>query len=430
MTDPTLIRLIIMAAPMLVTLALWIWRKPDTRMLSAILLACLWQFPPLLVLNALAPHFGWWAFNATGGLYFGVPIDLLVAWMFLWGAIPVLAFPRQNPILIAAAAFVFDVIAIPFCRPVIDLFGRWLLGELLCIVVALIPGLILARWTLENRNLVGRALLQAVGFGGFFLGVIPATILVKNGGSLDAILSVSNPWLCVGVEAMALFAALGLSACQEFARRGGGTAYPYDGTKRLVISGPYAYLSNPMQVSTALVFITLGILFSCWQVVAGGAMIVVFSLGFANWHDSEILTARFGAPYTTWRRAVRSWIPRWRPWVVYEASLYYAKGCDPCDAVAKWLEKRPLIGLKLVPAQHHPTRDLSRMTYNPADGGPEEEGVAAMARALEHIHLGWAVIGGLMRLPGICSLLQVCVDVSGGGPRLVQRQFDQDETHN
>ena len=80
------------------------------------------------------------------------------------------------------------------------------------------------------------------------------------------------------------------------------------------------------------------------------------------------------------------------------------------------------VGLVVVAAEDHPSRDLTRITYAPADGGAEEEGVAAFARALEHVNLAFAVTAMAMRLPVIRPILQVVVDASGGGPVQVNRR--------
>ncbi|MFQ5740706.1 MAG: hypothetical protein ACE5JX_17015 [Acidobacteriota bacterium] len=77
---------------------------------------------------------------------------------------------------------------------------------------------------------------------------------------------------------------------------------------------------------------------------------------------------------------------------------------------------RPL-GLLFKAAEEHPTRRLSRLTYDPRDGSGEEEGVAALGRALEHLNLGWAAAGSLLRLPLLNPLLQLIADAVGGGRR-------------
>jgi hypothetical protein len=43
----------------------------------------------------------------------------------------------------------------------------------------------------------------------------------------------------------------------------------------------------------------------------------------------------------------------------------------------------------------------------------------AVARALEHVHLGWALLGWLLRLPVICQVAQLLADASGAEPRQI-----------
>jgi hypothetical protein len=129
------------------------------------------------------------------------------------------------------------------------------------------------------------------------------------------------------------------------------------------------------------------------------------------------LPARFGEPWTAYRRNVRAWWPRWRPFIGGQPSCVYIAGsCDVCSGVGRWLSQRRPSGLELCAAESHPGRVLRRMTYEGPDGYAAE-GVEAFARCLEHINLGYAWLGMFMRLPVICPALQVIVDASGGGPR-------------
>ena len=59
---------------------------------------------------------------------------------------------------------------------------------------------------------------------------------------------------------------------------------------------------------------------------------------------------------------------------------------------------------------------LRRLTYVAADG-TTERGIRAFARALEHIHLGWALAGWVLRLPVVDRFAQLLLDAVGGGPR-------------
>ena len=114
------------------------------------------------------------------------------------------------------------------------------------------------------------------------------------------------------------------------------------------------------------------------------------------------------------------WLPRLRPWRksgILSARLYVAGTCETCRGVADWFERRGPLGLVIVPAESHASRALTRITYERGGTRESVSGVIAVGRALEHIHLGWALVGMVFRLPGISALIQLVVDASGGEPR-------------
>jgi hypothetical protein len=59
---------------------------------------------------------------------------------------------------------------------------------------------------------------------------------------------------------------------------------------------------------------------------------------------------------------------------------------------------------------------LRRARYEGHDGY-RVNGVAAIARALEHVNLAWAMVGWCLRLPGFDRLAQLVADLLGAGPR-------------
>src|SRR5206468_4333442 len=197
--------------------------------------------------------------------------------------------------------------------------------------------------------------------------------------------------------------------------RGGGTPFPLDPPKRLVTSGIYRYIRNPMQTSMSIAFFAVAIIAGNARLLAAGLLMTVFSLGFARWSEESDLGETFGDAWQRYRRAVPQWLPRLRPYAEPAAIIYIAETCDACSPVAAWLRRRDPIGLTIVAAGRHPARDLLRVTYEPCDGSLAETGVRAVARALEHLNLGWVVVGAVARLPLVRAMVQLLADASGGG---------------
>lgn len=402
----------------------WAWRRPSQRAVAAAVLASAWNLPALLVLHLVAARAGWWVFDAEGGLLLGMPVDLWLTWAWCWGALPILAAPRLPIVAVTVLALCLDLLLMPLAAPVVQLGPRWLVGELLGLLACFVPAQCLARWTLRDERLTGRAVLQAIAFTGFVLFVVPAIVIEGAGNGWMNPLERPAWQTALLVQFLAVPALLGLTALQEFVQRGAGTPVPFDPPRRLVTSGIYAYVRNPMQLSGATMLALLGVALGNAWVSAAGVMAHLYSAGLAGWDEDEDLRRRFGDGWTAYKAAVRCWIPRWRPWqppAARPAALYVADSCAMCREVRDWLEHRGVRGLSILPAESHPSDSLGRMTYEPADGSRPAAGVEALARALEHTHLGWAAIGWALRLPGICAMAQLVIDASGGEPRPIAR---------
>jgi hypothetical protein len=202
---------------------------------------------------------------------------------------------------------------------------------------------------------------------------------------------------------------------RELAAVGHGTPLPYDPPSRLVTSGPYAYVRNPMQTAITAGYAGLALTFGEPALLFGALTAVVYSAGLGEWHESAQLNRAFGARYLGYRAAVRPWLPRWRPApVAPAATLWIAADCDPCTGVAAWFDRRAPVGLELRPAAEHADL-LYRITYEAP--GVRAQGVVAVARALGHVHLGWALAGWALDLPGVRHFAQLCADAFGAGPR-------------
>lgn len=430
--DPVLIRASSLLLPLTLFLALLGWLKPNNRQLTGSLLASLWNLISLVAMQSLVNYFNWWQFEANGGMLYGIPVDLLIGWSLLWGAIPILISTYLRLPVWLLIMFVFDLFFMPACAPVLKLNQHWVLGEIVLLLVCLLPSQFLGRWTVEGRQLFARTFLQVICFSVLFLFILPLIIFSQLGGSWETLFSRPS-WLnSLNIQILAIPALLGISSVQEFALRGYGTPLPYDPPKRLVTSGFYGYVANPMQLSTVLVLFGYGIMLEHFWLFFSGFVAFAYSIGLASWDEKQDLETRFGQDWVNYRKEVKNWLPRWRPWhpstlnqekdVFPLARLYFDEDCNQCSGLANWFKLRSPIGLMLIPAQDHLTRDLKRLTYDPCDGTPEEQGIYAFARGLEHINFAWAFIGAFMRLPLISQFIQLISDATGGEPRQVCRR--------
>jgi protein-S-isoprenylcysteine O-methyltransferase Ste14 len=404
----TLVRAVALFAPLSAVWVMAVVRRPSERELAAMIIATAWNLLTLSFVNAVALAAGWWGFGAQGAVAGGVPVDLLLGWALLWGALPARAAARLPIPLTAAALAWADLALMPLARPLVLLGDGWLYGEALAVTVGLVPGLLLAWWTRDGRRLPQRAASQVLLAGGLMLALPVALTGVWR----------QPAWVAsLALQALAMPLTLGVAAAREFAVAGGGTPLPYDPPRRLVTSGPYVYVRNPMQVSIAAAFALLGVL----DVRFLAAAVTAISYGaVALWQEDAHLTGRYGPAWVDYRRRVRPWLPRLRPPAVMpEAVVFVSVTCEMCSPLAGWLARRHPVRLSIRPAEEHPY-GVRRMTYERADG-VRAQGVAAFARAAEHLHLGWALLGWMLQLPGVGWFAQVWADALGAGPRVVPR---------
>lgn len=414
--DPGVIRAAALLGPVLVTMGLWHWRAPDRRLAAGVLLATLWNVPALLALHLAAASAGWWRYEAAGGLIAGMPIDLLLGWALLWGAVPMLAFPRARMLVPLAAMTLADLVLMPLGAGVVILGESWLSGEAAGLAMALLPAILLGRWTADDGRLPARAAMQLVLFGALLLWLLPFVTLGTPWGMLAPLRTLGLPLRSAAVAGIVLAATIAVAAVQEFAERGQGTPLPYDPPRRLVTTGPYAYIRNPMQTGATLLLAGSAASSGSGHLAVAVGVAIAYGAGLAWWHEAEELHERFGTRWPAYRRTVPAWYPTWRPSASMEpATVWVAGTCEQCAPIATFLTRRRPVRLTVRPAEEHPHRRLRRVTYEAADR--HWEGVAAIARTLEHLHLGWAFAGWCMRLPGVAPALQVLVDAAGGGPR-------------
>jgi protein-S-isoprenylcysteine O-methyltransferase Ste14 len=412
------VRWAVLLVPVLACLAAARLAPPSRRERGAHLLAFLAAFVGLGVLHELATIAAWWRFAEVSGSWRGLPVDLWIGWALVWGPLPVAL--RQHvplPMAVIGAAWV-DALAMPQLTPVVELSGGWWWGELVGLAIVLVPAALLGRWTAERTDLGARVVGQLLVFGGLVLWLLPTTVFELGDGSWATLLGRSPTVLLGALQFAAVLALPGLAAVHELARAG-GTPYPWDPPARLVTSGPYAFLDNPMQWSATALLLLLAGLAGSWSLALAGVAATAFASTIARPHEHAALRASFGPAYDGYLTAVRPWWPRWRAFVPQEAVLAVDGGCARCRELgAAVLAARPE-RLRLVDARDD-ARPLRRVRYDHPDGG--EDGLAAIGRALGHATLPWAALGWVLQLPPLRSLLQAIADVVGPAPHRAVRE--------
>jgi protein-S-isoprenylcysteine O-methyltransferase Ste14 len=100
----------------------------------------------------------------------------------------------------------------------------------------------------------------------------------------------------------------------RFALKGLGTPAPLAPTERLVVSGLYRYVRNPMYVGVVLAILGQALLFGSLVLIQYAALVWLFFFAFVILYEEPALRRQFGSSYENYRANVRRWWPRITPW--------------------------------------------------------------------------------------------------------------------
>lgn len=164
-----------------------------------------------------------------------------------------------------------------------------------------------ARPATVSWNLAKTA-VEIVVFWGVFLFVLPPwVVLVASRLGIPAFVSdtsrVLAALLFVGASALGLVSGFTMSV------QGQGTPVPLDAPRRLVVTGPYAWVRNPM----AIAGLAQGMAVALWH---GSVAVVAYVIaGGVLWqlvvrpHEEADLARTFGAAFFEYKSRVPLWLP-------------------------------------------------------------------------------------------------------------------------
>jgi protein-S-isoprenylcysteine O-methyltransferase Ste14 len=143
--------------------------------------------------------------------------------------------------------------------------------------------------------------------------VVPATVAGVVPWSLTG-WEVSHepgvPGWIVGVCLIVAGSAALLSAFARFALDGIGTPAPIAPTERLVVSGLYRYVRNPMYLAVIAVIVGQAIVLGDLVLLVYAGCVALTVHTFVVAYEEPTLRRTFGADYVAYCAAVPRWVPR------------------------------------------------------------------------------------------------------------------------
>ncbi|MEP5758479.1 MAG: methyltransferase, partial [Litoreibacter sp.] len=286
------LRWVLFLGPIFLTIAMVHLRRLSRRIQVAGLFAFLYGVATVFVSHSFAVWMGWWSYGWEALMLSTLPADIIIGGAVLFGPALYFSFLNTRPIMICMP-IIFGLHGTIFSslEPLVIAGPYWFVGVLFVFATAHLPAIYLAKWTEADTHLPYRCALLAIMTGGMIFAVLPSLIMQAMGGEW-AIFD-RSAWTIFFTAALLFVTSLiGLSANQTLCLQGKGTPIPLDPTRRLVTTGIYAYLSNPMQLSAALGWVVLGVFLQNIWIIAAAVMAWIFVQGMVRWHHRHDLLKR------------------------------------------------------------------------------------------------------------------------------------------
>lgn len=145
--------------------------------------------------------------------------------------------------------------------------------------------------------------------------ILPLTVLVVIPFSIESnfAVMVDVGFLLGLLSAVAGLSVLGGTASQ-FIRFGGGTIAPWSPTKKLVLSGLYLHVRNPMILGVLSTLIGETLIFHSLKILIWLISFFIINNIYFVFLEEPGLAKRFGEEYLQYKKNVPRWIPLLRPW--------------------------------------------------------------------------------------------------------------------
>jgi protein-S-isoprenylcysteine O-methyltransferase Ste14 len=146
-----------------------------------------------------------------------------------------------------------------------------------------------------------------------FTVLVPGTVTYWLPRALDLWGPVpARPWpltVWPSIVALAIGFAIYIRCAWDFVTRGRGIPAPIDHPTRLVVSGLYRYVRNPMYLGVLLVLLGESLLFQSSSFLIYTLVWLTLVHAFVVFYEEPNLHRKFDGSYDAYRAHVRRWIP-------------------------------------------------------------------------------------------------------------------------
>lgn len=105
-----------------------------------------------------------------------------------------------------------------------------------------------------------------------------------------------------------------LDSVARFAIQGFGTPAPVYPTRKLIVTGLYRFVRNPMYIAVVAAILGQGLLLGNLELLEYGGLVWLLFHLFVLLCEEPTLRATFGRDYSVFCAVVPRWIPRLTPW--------------------------------------------------------------------------------------------------------------------
>jgi len=153
-----------------------------------------------------------------------------------------------------------------------------------------------------------RSALAVIGGPGLMAGLVPY-LFTRWRSTHPPVVAI----VC-GAALIVLGSTVLLKAAARFLTEGHGTLAPFAPTDRLVIGGLYRYVRNPMYLAVTAVIVGEALVLGRVILLPWAGIFVCGQATFVRVYEEPTLRRKYGEQFENYRRNVRGWVPRLRPW--------------------------------------------------------------------------------------------------------------------